>query len=79
MQGYDLQNPETGFPVFAFRLHQLFTRGETVYATLEPEATRTFTTQEQQFAPDDRTKVLIPLAFCRECGQEYYTVRVGKR
>ncbi len=78
MQGYDLQNPETGFPVFAFRLHQLFTRGETVYATLEPEATRTFTTQEQQFAPDDRTKLLIPLAFCRECGQEYYTVRIGK-
>jgi ATP-dependent helicase YprA (DUF1998 family)/very-short-patch-repair endonuclease len=79
MQGYDLQNPETGFPVFAFKLHQLFTRGETVYATLESEATRAFTTQEQQFAPDDRTKALIPLAFCRDCGQDYYTVRVGKR
>lgn len=28
MQGYELQQPDTGFPVFAFRLHQLFTRGE---------------------------------------------------
>ena len=79
MQGYDLKNPATGYPVFAFRLHQLFTRGETVYATLEPESERTFTTQEQQFAPDDREKILLPLAFCRECGQEYYTVRIGKR
>jgi ATP-dependent helicase YprA (DUF1998 family) len=25
MQGYDLRNPATGFPVFAFRLHQLCT------------------------------------------------------
>jgi Helicase conserved C-terminal domain/MrfA Zn-binding domain len=76
MKGYDLRNPDNGFPVFAFRLHQLFTRGETVYATVEPEDTRFVTTQEQQFAPDDRSKILLPLAFCRECGQEYYTVRI---
>lgn len=74
MQGHELRHPETGFPVFAFRLHQLFTRGETVYATLEAEDTRTFTTREQQYAPEDRSKLLLPLAFCRECGQEYYTV-----
>jgi HAD superfamily hydrolase (TIGR01509 family) len=67
--------PENGFPVFAFRLHQLFTRGETVYATVEPEDARLVTTREQQFAPDDRSKILLPLAFCRECGQEYFTVR----
>ena len=24
--------------------------------------------------PGDRSRVLLPLAFCRECGQEYYTV-----
>ena len=76
MQGHQLRHPETGFPVFAFRLHQFFTRGETVYATLEDADTRTFTTKEQQFAPDDRSKLLLPLAFCRECGQEYYTVHL---
>ncbi|HEX4680479.1 MAG TPA: DEAD/DEAH box helicase [Gaiellaceae bacterium] len=77
MRGYDLRNPENGFPLFAFRLHQLFTRGETVFATVEPEDSRFVTTQEQQFAPEDRSKILLPLAFCRECGQEYYTVRVA--
>ena len=29
--------------------------------------------------PGDRDKVLLPLAFCRECGQEYYTVGRRKR
>lgn len=28
------------FPVFAFRLHQFFTRGDTVWSTIEPEADR---------------------------------------
>lgn len=31
--------------------------------------------QPQKFVPGDRAKLLAPLAFCRECGQEYYTVR----
>jgi ATP-dependent helicase YprA (DUF1998 family)/very-short-patch-repair endonuclease len=78
MQGYALTNPDTGFPVFAFRVHQFFSRGETVYASIEPEYGRYVTTQEQQFVPgEDRTKMLFPLAFCRECGQEYYTVRTA--
>jgi len=79
MQGYSLTHPETGFPIFAFRVHQFFSRGETVYASIEPEAERYVTTQEQQFAPgQERTAALFPLAFCRECGQEYYTVRTGR-
>ena len=45
--------------------------------SLEPEDDRYVTTREQQYVPGDRTKVLLPLAFCRECGQEYYTVRIG--
>lgn len=48
-----------------------------MYATLEPDDSRYFTTQEQQFSPLDKSKLLLPLAFCRECGQEYYTVYVG--
>ena len=71
-------NSDTGFPPFAFRLHQFISRGDTVYASLEPESDRHITLQGQQFVPGDRTKILLPLAFCRECGQEYYCVRVSK-
>ena len=73
--GAQVKNPETGFPVFAFRLHQFISRGETVYASLEPEDIRYLTLHPQKFVPGDRSKVLLPLVFCRECGQEYYTVR----
>ncbi len=77
MAGYQHKNPDTGFPAFAFRLHQFISKGDTVYASLEPEGQRYITTTAQQFVPDDtRERVLLPLAFCRECGQEFYTVRL---
>ncbi|PWB53889.1 MAG: hypothetical protein C3F13_08260 [Anaerolineales bacterium] len=75
LAGYNITNPETGMPTFAFRLHQFISRGDTVYASLEPENDRYITINGQQYVPDDRNKVLIPLVFCRECGQEYYVVR----
>lgn len=68
------RDPDTGFPIFAFRLHQFISRGHTVYASLEPEIERHLTVHAQQFVPGDRSRVLLPLAFCRECGQEYYAV-----
>lgn len=74
MAGYKAVHPETGFPVFAFRLHQFISRGDTVYASLEDPDKRHVTTQGQQFVPGDRSRILLPVAFCRECGQEYYTV-----
>jgi ATP-dependent helicase YprA (DUF1998 family) len=77
MQGYRIRHPDTGFPVFAFRVHQFFSRGETVYASLEPEDVRFSTTEEQQYVPGDRSRALFPLGFCRECGQDYYTVRTA--
>jgi very-short-patch-repair endonuclease len=72
------RDPDTGFPVFAFRLHQFISRGDTVYASLEAEATRHVTLQGQQFVPGDRDRVLLPLVFCRDCGQEYYCVRMSR-
>ena len=75
MAGYQCHDPQTGFPAFAFRLHQFISRGDTVYASLEGEETRHLTLYRQQYVPGDRSKVLLPLAFCRECGQEYYSVR----
>lgn len=76
LAGYQIESPETGLPTFAFRLHQFISRGETVWASLEPEDERYITTGAQAFVPGDRGKVLRALAFCRECGQEYYVVRL---
>ena len=77
LAGYACEpHPETGFAPFAFRLHQFIGRGDTIYTTLGPEEERYVTAEGQQFQPGDRSKVLLPLAFCRECGQEYYTVWV---
>ena len=60
---------------FAFKLHQFISRGEGVYASLEPEGERFITLNGQQFVPGSRDKILLPLVFCRECGQEYYCVK----
>ena len=73
--GYSARHPETGDPAFAFRIHQFISRGDTVYATVEPEADRHITVHGQRFVPGDRGRVLLPLVFCRECGQEFYCVR----
>lgn len=63
---------ETGDPLFAFRLHQFLSSGSSVYATLEPGPERQFTMGGRYDAGDG--KPFFPLAFCRECGQEYYLV-----
>lgn len=60
---------------FAFRLHQFISKGDTVYATLEQADQRHITLQPQMYAPGGRERLLFPLVFCRECGQEYYVVR----
>jgi len=64
-------------PVFAFRLHQFLASGSSVYATVEPPDERQFFVRGQYLAPgsvEDRKRILFPLTFCRECGQEYYQV-----
>ena len=57
-------------PVLAFRLHQWLSSGGSVSATLEAAETRQFTMDGQYRLDEER--LLFPLAFCRECGQEYY-------
>ena len=67
-----------GQQVFAFRLHQWLSSGSSVYATLEAPDAREFRMQGQYKADEER--VLFPLAFCRECGQDYYLVsRIEER
>ncbi|WP_449060414.1 DEAD/DEAH box helicase [Planomonospora algeriensis] len=72
------RHPETGRPLFAFRLHQFLSKGDTVYVSLESEAERHITSQYQVSVPGEREKILLPLAFCRECGQEYLVVSKRK-
>jgi ATP-dependent helicase YprA (DUF1998 family) len=57
----------------AFRLHQFISQGGNVYATLEPSQRRLLTLEGQYATTENR--LLYPLVFCRECGQDYYTVR----
>lgn len=64
-------NDRSAFP---FRLHQFVSRGDNVYASLEEPAVRHVTLDEQQFVPGDRSRSLFTLAFCRECGADYYPV-----
>ena len=78
-EGSGVRQPATGRPVFAFRLHQFLSKGDTVYVSLEPEADRHVTSTYQVSVPDDPGKVLLPLAFCRECGQEYMVVARRER
>ena len=74
--GSRISNPATGRPVFAFRLHQFLSKGDTVYVTLEPPEFRHVTSTYQVAAPGGNAeqRILVPMAFCRECGQEYLAV-----
>lgn len=68
---------EAGDPLFAFRLHQFLASGSSVFTTLQAPQDRYLTLEGQFVAPtstEGDQKVLFPLAFCRECGQEYYLV-----
>ncbi|WP_433688975.1 protein kinase domain-containing protein [Micromonospora carbonacea] len=72
--GSEARHPVTERPLFAFRLHQFLSKGDTVYVTLEDPLTRHLTRDYQLVVPGSGGKILLPLAFCRECGQEYLTV-----
>ena len=60
LAGYASQNPETGFPAFAFRLHQFISKGDTVHASLQPESSRHVTTEEAEVCTRRKTAT----AFC---------------
>ena len=58
-------------------LHQFLASGGSVYATLEAPGVRVLSTEGRVYASnsaEDEPKILYPLAFCRECGQETYLV-----
>lgn len=64
-----------GRSLFAFKLHQFIGKGDTAYATLNRPGQRYLTTRYQRSAPSEMAgQPLFPLAFCRECGQDYLVV-----
>ncbi len=71
LRGSQLRSPEHA-PGFAFKLHQFFSQGGAVYATIAPASARTLTLEGQHYAPDAPDQLLYPLVFCRTCGQEHY-------
>jgi len=75
--GNRVKHPTTGFPVFAYRLHQWIGRGMTVFATLEAPPHREITLETIDALPGrdgGPPRTLFPLAFCRECGAAYASV-----
>jgi ATP-dependent helicase YprA (DUF1998 family)/very-short-patch-repair endonuclease len=77
LKGSELRRSESSrFPIFAFRLHQFFTRGDTVWATIEPEVERHLEMSKKGSKPGEPNKPLFPLVFCRQCGTAYYRVKV---
>ncbi len=77
LKGCELRRSESSrFPIFAFRLHQFFTRGDTVWATIEPEHIRYLDLSKKVAKPEEPHKPLFPLVFCRQCGTAYYRVKV---
>jgi superfamily II DNA/RNA helicase len=68
----DTSRLPSGEPLFAFRLHQFLSSGDSVWATLGAPQERELTMEGKYLYDEER--VLYPLAFCRECGQEYYLV-----
>lgn len=73
-EGAHVTDPQTARPLFAFRVHQFLSKGDTVYVSLEPEDVRHITDMYQLRVPGEPGKALLPLGFCRECGQEYLVV-----
>ena len=71
-RGNAVTGPKSKESLFAFRLHQFLASAGSVYATLEPLASREFRLEGQRSLDDRRT--LYPLAFCRQCGQDCYPV-----
>jgi hypothetical protein len=78
LSGYRMEDPDkNNQPPFAFRIHQFLSRGDSVYATIEPREERYITLRGQRFVPNDRGRLLYPLVFCRECGTEFYVVTLS--
>lgn len=70
-------DPVSGARAFALRLHQFLSPGVGVYASIGGTGDRFLSLDGQKSDPEDSSRILFPLAFCRNCGQHYYIVMRG--
>ncbi|BBH53871.1 DEAD/DEAH box helicase [Fluviispira sanaruensis] len=70
---------ENNRALFPFKLHQFITRGGNLYTSLDRSF---FSLEITRYAPLDpnengnkKNKILYPVAFCRQCGADYFTVK----
>ena len=79
LAGNNIPRPDSPhFNVFAFRLHQFVSRGDTVYLSLDTPGSRILRMREERADPQDAGTKLFGQVFCRACGQEYSTVHWEK-
>ena len=57
LTGSRVRDAETGRPLFAFRLHQFLSKGDTLHVSMEPEADRYITSKYQVAVPDRKSVV----------------------
>jgi superfamily II DNA or RNA helicase/very-short-patch-repair endonuclease len=73
------RRPGDRYPIFAFRLHQFFSRGDSVWAGLRSEAERYLSIEKLGAVPGAPDEPLYPLLFCRSCGAGYFRVSVDQQ
>ena len=78
LAGSKLRN-ERGKPLIAFKIHQFFSQGGSLYGSVETADSRELSLERKYYAGERGSKVLFPIRFCRVCGQEYYTVRKDEK
>ena len=69
LKGYPIANPETNFPAFAFRLHQFISRGDTVYASIEPKRTAISPYMDKSLCPENETRYCFRWLFAVSAGR----------
>ena len=74
LQGQRITRPDGRFSVFAFRLHQFISKGDTVYASAQRPKDRFISLNPQTRLKHEDETAIYPLVFCRACGQDYYSV-----
>jgi hypothetical protein len=64
-------------PFFVFKLHQFLAGAGRAYTTLDAPGARKVTVDAQIYDPEDDTKRLYALYFCRRCGHEFHPVTLA--
>ena len=73
-RGSELKPEGDRFPIFAFKLHQFFSRGDTVWSTLSSSDDRHLDISKTLSDPKNPEHLLYPMVFCKSCGCEYHRV-----